>query len=124
MARNKIIPYDKRIRSFARKLRKNMTLSEVLLWQQIRKRKLGVQFHRQVPMDRFIVDFYCHELMLAIEIDGSSHDNPTRKALDEERQKILEGYGVQFIRISDLEVKKNMDGVLRQLEVKVSGLLE
>ncbi|MEX0723899.1 MAG: endonuclease domain-containing protein [Gracilimonas sp.] len=124
MARNKIIPYDKRMRSFARKLRKNMTLSEVLLWQQIRKRKLGVQFHRQVPMDRFIVDFYCHELMLAIEIDGSSHDNPTKKALDEKRQKILEAHGVQFIRISDLEVKKNMDGVLRQLEVKVSGLLE
>jgi very-short-patch-repair endonuclease len=124
MARNKIIPYEKRMKSFARKLRKNMTLSEILLWQQIRKKKLGVQFHRQVPMVRFVVDFYCHELMLAIEVDGNSHDAPERKALDEERQKILEGHGVQFIRISDLEVKKNMDGVLRHLEAKVSELLE
>jgi very-short-patch-repair endonuclease len=76
MGRNRIIPYDHRMRSIARKLRKNMTLSEILLWQQIRRRKLGVQFHRQVPMDKFVVDFYCHEIMLAIEIDGITHDNP------------------------------------------------
>ncbi|MDZ7806161.1 MAG: DUF559 domain-containing protein [Gracilimonas sp.] len=69
MSRNKIIPYKKEIRSVARTLRKNMTLSEILLWKQIKGRAFGVQFHRQVPMDRFVVDFYCHEIMLAIEVD-------------------------------------------------------
>jgi very-short-patch-repair endonuclease len=111
------------MRAIARKLRKNMTLSEVLLWQQIRKRKLGFQFHRQVPMLTFVVDFYCHELMLALEIDGISHDNPQNKASDQERQKLLESYGVKFIRIPDIEVKRNLDGVVQYLEAKVRELL-
>jgi very-short-patch-repair endonuclease len=108
----------------ARTLRKKMTLSEILVWQQIRRRKLGVQFHRQVPMDRFVVDFYCHEIMLAIEIDGVTHDNPQNAVSDEIRQRILETYGVKFIRIPDKEVKQNLDGVVRFLEVKVKELLE
>lgn len=99
-----------------------MTLSEVLLWQHIKGRKLGVQFHWQVPMETFVVDFYCHEIMLAIEIDGSSHDNPQSAAADEERQKIIESYGVQFIRIPDIDVKQNLEGVLQLLEVKVQVL--
>jgi len=49
-------------------------LLEVLLWNQIKGKAFGYEFHRQVPVDEFIVDFYCHELMLAIEIDGNSHD--------------------------------------------------
>ncbi|HET8866164.1 MAG TPA: endonuclease domain-containing protein [Gracilimonas sp.] len=124
MARNKIIPYDQRMKFIARKLRKNMTLSEILLWKQIRCRKLGVQFHRQVPIDRFVVDFYCHEIMLAIEIDGITHDNPQSDASDKERQQILETYGVKFIRIPDKEVKRNLDGILRLLEAKVRKMLE
>jgi very-short-patch-repair endonuclease len=51
----------------------NATVSERILWQAIRGERLGVEFHRQVPLDKFIVDFYCHELMLAIEIDGVTH---------------------------------------------------
>ncbi|MEX2603509.1 MAG: endonuclease domain-containing protein [Gracilimonas sp.] len=124
MSRNKIIPYNPELRSYARSLRNNSTFSEILLWQQIKKRKLGVQFHRQVPMDQFIVDFYCHEIMLAIEVDGRSHHNPKQAAKDVERQNILEGYGVQFIRIRDEEVKNNMDRVLRYLKSKVVSLLE
>lgn len=124
MARNTLIPYDKRMKFIARKLRKKMTFSEVLLWKQIRRRKLGVQFHRQVPMDKFVVDFYCHEIMLAIEIDGSSHNNPQSIKYDEERQRILESYGVKFFRIPDREVKQNLDWVVRYLEAKVKELLE
>tara|TARA_R100000908_G_scaffold56016_1_gene31342 strand:- start:614 stop:925 length:312 start_codon:yes stop_codon:yes gene_type:complete len=95
MPRNLIIPYDQKMRAIARELRKNMTLSEILLWKQIRRRKLGVQFHRQIPMDSFVVDFYCHEIMLAVEIDGNSHDNPQNAASDLERQLRLESYGVR-----------------------------
>ena len=72
--KNKIIPYNPKLKEFARQLRKNSTLSEVLLWEKLKQRSMGVQFHRQVPLLEYIVDFYCHELQLAIEIDGVSHD--------------------------------------------------
>ncbi|WP_421805015.1 endonuclease domain-containing protein [Flagellimonas sp.] len=72
--KNKIIPYNPKLKEFARQLRKNSTLSEVLLWEKLKQRSMGIQFHRQVPLLEYIVDFYCHELQLAIEIDGVSHD--------------------------------------------------
>ncbi|MEX0719090.1 MAG: DUF559 domain-containing protein [Balneolaceae bacterium] len=122
MARNIIIPYNPRLKSYARHLRKNSTLSEVLLWKEIRKRKLGFQFHRQLPIDQFIVDFYCHELMLAIEVDGSSHDSPERQLKDKERQAILEGFGVHFIRIPNKEVKQNLDGVVKYISSIISKI--
>ena len=68
--KNKIIPYNPKLKEYARELRKNSTLAEVLMWKAIKNQALDVQFHRQVPMLNYIVDFYCHELMLAIEIDG------------------------------------------------------
>lgn len=72
--RNKIIPYKPHLKEYARTLRKNSTIYEIILWKHIRRRALGVQFHRQVPMLNYIVDFYCHEIGLAIEIDGHIHD--------------------------------------------------
>lgn len=61
---NKIHPYNPKLKELARKLRKNMTLGEVLLWQEIRDEKLGYQFHRQTPILNYIVDFFCHELQI------------------------------------------------------------
>jgi len=118
--RNKIIPYNPKLVQFARNLRNNSTLSEVLLWKQIKGKSLGVQFHRQVPIDEFIVDFYCHELMLAIEIDGNSHDY--KYEYDILRQGSMEELGVKFIRFDDLDVKKDMNNVLRALEIKIEEL--
>jgi very-short-patch-repair endonuclease len=69
MAKNKILFYNPDLKEAARKLRKNSTLSEILLWQKIKGKALGYEFHRQVPINEFIVDFYCHELKLIIEID-------------------------------------------------------
>ena len=70
MARNKIIPYRLDLKDKARKLRKKSTHCEKLLWAEIRNKTLmGYQFHRQVPILDYIVDFYCHELMLVIEED-------------------------------------------------------
>lgn len=118
---NKIIPYRPELRDFARSLRKNSTLSEVILWQNIKRRALGVQFHRQVPMLDYIVDFYCHEIGLVIEIDGSSHDY--KFLYDAKRQGRLEKEGVYFIRFTDEEVKKELVSVLLALEEKVNELL-
>lgn len=81
----------------------------MLLWKQIRNKTLTVEFHRQVPIDRYVVDFYCHELMLAIEIDGRSHDGLKN---DEERQARLEQLGVHFIRFADKTVRYDMNSVL------------
>jgi very-short-patch-repair endonuclease len=119
--KNKIIPYNPKLKEFARELRKNSTLSEVLLWQKIKNKALGVQFHRQVPMLEYIVDFYCHELMLAIEIDGNSH--LYKYDYDRKRQGELEKAGVVFLRFTDLDIKKNMFSVALSLEQVVQELV-
>ncbi|MGK0412019.1 MAG: very-short-patch-repair endonuclease, partial [Polaribacter sp.] len=76
--------------------------------------------HRQVPMLNYIADFYCHEIGLAIEIDGSSHDHSF--LYDAKRQGALEAQGVKFLRFSNNEVLKNMFSVLLVLEEKVKEL--
>ena len=119
--RNKIIPYNPELRGYARVLRKNSTLPEIILWKHIKKRAFGVQFHRQVPMLEFIVDFYCHEIGLAIEIDGSSHDHSY--LYDARRQGKLEKEGVKFIRFTNEEVLKHLFNVLLAIEMKVKELV-
>ena len=99
-------------------------MSEVLLWKQIKNKNLGVEFHRQVPLDEYIVDFYCHELMLAIEIDGNSHLFEDVAANDTKRQEKLEKLGVNFIRFDDRDVKHQMVMVVLALENKIEQLRE
>jgi very-short-patch-repair endonuclease len=74
-----------------------------------------VEFHRQVPLDKFIVDFYCHELMLAIEIDGFTHGTEEARERDLTRQAKLESLGVSFLRFYDGDVKENLQGVLAEI---------
>lgn len=88
-----------------------------MLWLEIKNRSLGYQFHRQVPISNFIVDFYCHELMLVIEIDGSSHDNKYED--DKARQGILESYGIRVIRFDEYEIRKQLLNVLRVIEREI-----
>jgi len=114
MGKNRIIHYDPRLKIIARKLRKNSTLGEVLLWQEIREKKLGYEFHRQVPIDQYIVDFYCHELRLAIEIDGLTHNY--NYDADGERQRKLEDLGVHFLRFQEKDVRSNLEGVVLTIE--------
>jgi very-short-patch-repair endonuclease len=120
--KNKIIPYNPKLKEYARQLRNNSTFSEVLLWNKIKNKALGVQFHRQVPMLEYIVDFYCHELMLAIEIDGDSH--LYKYEYDIKRQGELEKQGVVFLRFSDLDIKQNMFSVGIALEQVVQELID
>ena len=116
MKKRKIIPYNPRLVPLAKNLRKNMTLSEVLLWQELKgKQMLGYDFDRQRPIDEFIVDFYCKELQLAIEIDGESHTHEEASVKDKKRQRRLEELGVRFLRFDDLEVKRDMKCVLNMI---------
>ncbi|MEE4177596.1 MAG: DUF559 domain-containing protein [Bacteroides sp.] len=114
------IPYNPKLKEFARYLRKNSTLAEILLWNKIKGESFGVQFKRQVPIDEFIVDFFCHELMLVIEVDGYSHD--FKYEYDQQRQKKLENLGFTIIRFGDQQVKKDMFNVLRTLEINIDKL--
>jgi very-short-patch-repair endonuclease len=122
MKKNKIIPYNPILKSLARDLRNNSTKSEIILWNKIKKKSLGVEFHRQVPIDEYIVDFFCHELMLAIEIDGSTHHYNFEK--DDARQKKLESFGIKVIRFDDKDVRFALNDVLRALELTIENLLE
>ena len=113
--RRKIIPYNPELKELAKELRRNMTLSEVLLWNELKqKQMLGFDFDRQRPIGNYIVDFYCKELLLAIEIDGKSHFN--KYDYDEKRQKELERLGVQILRFEDIKVKRDILNVLREIE--------
>ena len=114
MGKNKIIPYDSKLKIIARNLRKRGTLGEVLLWNALKGKRLGFQFHRQVPMDKYIIDFYCHELMLALEIDGITHDS--KYEVDQLRQRNLEKYGVNFIRFQEKDVRNNLEGVIEVIK--------
>jgi (E)-4-hydroxy-3-methylbut-2-enyl-diphosphate synthase len=113
--KRKIISYNPDLKQLAGELRKNMTLSEVLLWNELKqKQMLGYDFDSQRPIGNYIVDFFCKELSLAIEIDGDTHIY--KYDYDEERQKSLEKLGVHFLRFEDIEVKKNMSNVIRVIE--------
>jgi very-short-patch-repair endonuclease len=120
--KNKVLPYNPKLKELARKLRKQGVLSEVLLWKKIKQKSLSVEFHRQVPIDNYIVDFYCHELMLAIEVDGNSHNFEEVEQNDLVRQAKLESLGVTFVRFKDIEVKQSMNEVIRILQVKIEEL--
>jgi len=88
----------------ARKLRKEMTLPEVLLWQQLRRRPHGLKFRRQHESGDYVLDFYCSDARLAVEIDGMAHDDANRVDRDRERDAWFESAGIDTLRISAREV--------------------
>ena len=111
------LDYRKSLKKFSRYLRKNSTLSEVLLWNELKAGKmLGYKFNRQKPIGNYIVDFYCSKLSLVIEVDGCSHESEEAFIKDAERQKIIEAMGLKFIRFDDLEVKFNLSNVVMEIE--------
>lgn len=94
-----------------------MTLSEIILWECLKQNQLeGYTFSRQRPIDRYIVDFYCHELKLIIEIDGESHDFCKVAANDEVRQYRLISLGFTILRFDDIEVKQDLNAVIQAIK--------
>lgn len=114
--RHPIIPYNPGLKECAGALRRNMTRAEVLLWTKLKRKQMcGYDFDRQRPVDEYIVDFYCKELRLAIEIDGWSH--ALKGVRDVARQKRLEGLGVRFLRFTEQEVAAGLQSVADQIEM-------
>ena len=109
------IHYNPKLKELARKLRNESTLAEILLWQHLKKKQMrGYDFHRQKPIGDYIVDFFCPEMKLIIEIDGEIHSGKTEK--DRLRQKRLESLGFHLLRFLDSDVKQNIRGVLAAIE--------
>lgn len=124
MSQRSIIPHNPKLKERARKLRNNSTLTEIMLWDSLKKKQLrGYDFDRQKPIDNFIADFYCKDLELAIEVDGESHYGNEKK--DELRDKRLNQLGVAVLRFDDMDIKYKLDKVLEIIEKwidKNSGL--
>jgi very-short-patch-repair endonuclease len=100
----------------ARSLRKNMTDAEQLLWRCLRRKQVGgFRFRRQHPVERFVLDFYCAEVKLAVEIDGGQHNDPAARFHDRERTAFLEQQGIRVIRFWNSEVMENLEGVLQRI---------
>jgi len=115
--KRKIIPYTKHASEFAKRLRENMTYSEVKLWMELRNgNMMGYDFDRQKPMLNYIVDFYCKDLMLAIEVDGKTHEDEKVFFKDPIRQDEIEMHGVAFLRFNALDVVHDMKNIIRTIE--------
>ena len=114
------IPYNKTLTQKARENRKNPTSAEKKLWYEVlgNKRLDNLKFTRQKPLDEYIVDFYCAELMIAIEIDGDTHAD--QEQYDKRRTENLNKYGVKVIRYTNAEVLNNLEGVYQNLCGRIS----
>jgi len=102
--------------SKARRLRRDMSLPEVLLWRALRERPGGLKFRRQHPSGPYILDFYCMDARLAIEVDGEAHGRGDRPARDAARDAVLEGTGILTLRINAAEILRDLDAVLRGMQ--------
>lgn len=106
----------------SRDLRKNMTSQERKLWTLLRKRAINnLKFRRQYPIERYIVDFICHEKNLIIEIDGGQHNENSNIIYDKERTKFLESKGFRVIRFWNNEIDDNIEGVYIKILKALEG---
>jgi very-short-patch-repair endonuclease len=117
MAKRKIIPYDPKLKELARQLRNDSTKTEIFLWLKLKgKQMYGYDFHRQKPIDSYILDFFCYELMLGIEVDGYSHEFLEVYNKDTVKEKRMNQLGITVLRFTDEQVLKDMENVLRAIE--------
>ena len=100
----------------AKSLRENQTESEKVLWERLSNKQLSVKFRRQHPVSQYIVDFYCHEKKLVVEIDGLYHQRPDQQKYDELRTKDLNLFGLRVIRFSDEQVFEHINEVVEEIQ--------
>jgi very-short-patch-repair endonuclease len=112
------------IRQFARELRQPQTPAESTLWNLLRNRNLKYKFRRQHPIDFFIIDFYCAETKLLIEIDGSSHFEKEQQEYDQARTEYLEARGYKVIRFTNDAVRYNIHAVAAAIMEDVEKRIE
>ena len=117
MSKRKIIPYNPKLTALAKKLRNESTETEIYLWLKLKgKQMYGYDFHRQKPIDNYILDFFCYDLLLGIEVDGYSHEIVEVYNNDRIKEKRMNELGITILRFSDFEVLKDMENVIRAIE--------
>jgi very-short-patch-repair endonuclease len=117
MSKRKIIPYNPKLTALGRKLRNESTETEIYLWLKLKgKQMYGYDFHRQKPIDNYILDFFCYDLLLGIEVDGYSHEILKVYNNDRIKEKRMNELGITILRFSDFEVLKDMENVIRAIE--------
>jgi len=105
----------------ARVLRNNMTRAEIILWSRLRSRQInGYKFRRQQPLYDYIVDFYCHDLKLIIEVDGEMHSLLENKKHDSKRDNILKLNGYHIIRMSNVKVETEINSAINKIILYIS----
>ena len=110
------------IKSKALAMRKRPTRAEKTLWQYLRGKRLrGFRLRRQQPIDRYIVDFYCRQAQLVVEVDGSSHDTAEAAEYDEQRTRFLEELGLSILRFGNEQVIYEIDAVLNTIAEHLPG---
>lgn len=112
---------SKRSQRRARALRKAMSLPEVLLWQALRKRTLGLKFRHQHPAGRYVLDFFCVRYRLAIEVDGMAHECGNASEYDARRDAWIRRQGVRVLRIRAADVLGNLSAVVDHIAVTARG---
>jgi very-short-patch-repair endonuclease len=101
----------------ARVLRSNMTLAEIILWSRLRSKKIdGYKFRRQQPIFEYVVDFYCHDLKLVIEVDGEIHSLSEKADSDKKREKILKINGYRILRLTNSEIEADIDSAIHKIK--------
>src|SRR5690606_27073656 len=111
------IYYNPNLKELARQLRNHSTKSEIKLWTFLRRNQMhDYDFHRQKPIDEYIVDFFCNQLQLAIECDGYSHEILDVFEKDVKKTNRLNELGIHVLRFSDYQIMNDMDNVLRAIK--------
>ncbi|WP_174298464.1 endonuclease domain-containing protein [Sphingomonas bacterium] len=105
----------KNTQRLAKRLRRAMTLPEVLLWQALRPRPAGLRFRRQHPAGRYVLDFFCPAHRLAVEVDGEAHSRGSQPRHDAARDDWLRGQGVRVLRVPAADVLNDLEAVVRYI---------
>ena len=106
----------------AERLRREMTVTEKMIWEKVSNKQVGVRIRRQHPIWKFIADFYCHEVRLVIEIDGGIHLRSENKEYDISREIILKDFQLEILRFTNDEVIKETNNVIEKIKSTIEKL--
>jgi adenine-specific DNA-methyltransferase len=115
------MPHASDATDFRRTLRCDSTDAEARLWNLLRNRRLGPKFRRQHQLGPYVLDFYCAEHQLAIELDGGQHFDPCEMERDARRTAFLEAQGIRVVRFTNVEVFGEVEGVMQVIWDEIGG---
>jgi very-short-patch-repair endonuclease len=118
--RRRIVFNSPYLKHHRKQLRNKATEAELILWSCLKDNKLGYKFIRQYSVEGYVVDFYCPEYRLAVEIDGETHKKPDQIKYDQYRTKLLSAWGIRLIRFWNWEVKNHLTSVLHKIRLALS----